>query len=83
MGLINQHQIGVADFMGAAMDGLDACKQNTGLRLALAQARRINAGRCLRPKPDHLGMVLGDQFAHMGHDQDALIRPSLQHPFDE
>ena len=28
-------------------------------------------------------VVLRDQLADMRHDQDALIRPSLQHPFDE
>ena len=39
MRLIDQDQIGVADFLRAAMDRLDACEENASLCLALAQAR--------------------------------------------
>ena len=83
MRLVDQHQIGVADFGRAAVDRLDAREEDPRLRLALAEARRIDARRSIGPEADHLGIVLRDQFADMGHDQDPLIRPGLQHAFDE
>ena len=83
MRLVDQHQIGVADLGRAAVDRLDAGEEGPCLRLALAEARRIDARRSIGPEADHFGMVLGDQLAHMGHDQDALIGPDLQHALDE
>ena len=60
--LVDEYQVAMADFRSAAMHGLDARKENTGVRLASAKPSRIDSGRGLGPQPDHLGMVLGDQL---------------------
>ena len=78
--LVDQHQIALLDLVGAPVDRLDAGEQHARTDLALAQSRRIDAGRCVGPQPDHLGMVLRDQLAHMSDDQDALIGPALSTP---
>ena len=83
MRLVDQHQIALLDFIGAPVDRLDAGEQHPRADLALAQPGRIDAGRRLGPQADHLGMVLRDQLAHMGDDQDALVRPLLQHALNE
>ena len=83
MRLVDQHQIGVADLGRAPVDRLDTGEEDPRLRLALAEARRIDARGRIGPEADHLRMVLGDQLANMGHDQDALIGPGLQHALDE
>ena len=83
MRLVDQHQIALLDLVGAAVDRLDTGEQHARTDLALAQSRRIDAGRRLGPKPHHLGMVLRDQLAHMGDDQDALIGPLPQHALNE
>ena len=83
MRLVDQHQIALLHVVGAAVDRLDAGEQHLRADLALAQAGRVDAGRRIGPQPDHLGMVLRDQLAHMGDDQDALIGPLPQHALDE
>ena len=44
---------------------------------------RVDAGGRVGPQSHHLGMVLGDQLAHVGDHEDALVGPLLQHALDE
>jgi len=73
----------VAHFPQLAVDGLDAGKEDAGGNVTLLQARRVDAGRRLGPQAFQLSVVLLDELADMGHDQDALIGPGLEHAFDE
>jgi hypothetical protein len=83
MGLVDQHQIGMADARRLVVDGLDAGEEDPGPRIAAAESGRVDACRRLGPEPQHLGMVLRDQLPHMGDDEHALIRPGLEHAVDE
>ena len=77
MRLVDQHQIAVLHVVGAAVDRLDAGEQDLARRSRACQPGRVDAGRRVGPQPDHLGVVLRDQLAHMGDDQDALVGPVL------
>ena len=83
MRLVHQHQIALLDAVGLAVDRLDAGKQDTGAEIATAQPGGIDAGGSIGPEAEQFGMVLGDQFADVGDDQDALVGPLLQHLADE
>jgi hypothetical protein len=83
MGLVDQHQIGMADTRRLVVDRLDAGEEDPGPRIAAAETGRVDARRRLRPEPQHLGMVLRDQLADMGDDQHALVGPGLEHAVDE
>ena len=83
MGLVDQHQVALLHVVGPAMDRLDAGKQDPRLDIAAAEPGRIDPRRRLGPQSHHLGMVLGDQLAHVGDHENALVGPLLQHALDE
>ena len=83
MRLVDQHEIGMADLACLVVDRLDAGEEDRGLNIAAAEPGRVDAGRRVGPEPDELGIVLRDQLADMGDDEDALVGPGLQHAFDE
>ena len=83
MRLIDQDQIGALDVVGSAMDRLDAGEQDLSVDLTPLEPRAVDAGRRLRPQAEELGVVLADQLAHVGDDENALIRPGLEHLPDE
>ena len=81
--LVDQHQVALLHVVGAAVDRLDAGEQHLRPDLPPAEPGRVDAGRRVGPQPHHLGVVLGDQLAHVGDHEDALVGPLLQHALDE
>ena len=73
--LIDQHQIAALDVVGALVDALDAGEQDLRVQIALVQPGRVDAGRGLRPQPDHLAVVLRDQLLDVGDDEDSRVGP--------
>ena len=73
--LVDQHQVALLHVVGAAVDRLDAGEEDARAEVAAAEPGRVDAGRRVAPEPDQLGVVLGDQLADMGDDQDALVGP--------
>ncbi len=83
MGLVDQHEVDMLDVVGTPVDRLDAGEEDACLCLAAAEPGAVDAGRRLGPEAEELGVVLADQLAHMGEDEDALVRPGLEDFPDE
>ncbi len=83
MRLVDQHQVALLHVVRPAVDRLDAGKEDAGAEVTPAEPGRDDARRRIAPEPDQLGMVLGNQLAHMGHDEDALVGPGAQNALDE
>ena len=75
MRLVDQRQIAALDVVGALVDALDAGEQDLRMQIALVQPGRVDAGRRVRPQPEHLGVVLRDQLLDVGDDEDPRVRP--------
>ena len=73
--LVDQHQIAALDVVGALVDALDAGEQDLRVQIALVQPGRVDAGRGLRPQPDHLAVVLRDQLLDVGDDENSRVGP--------
>lgn len=52
-------------------------------KIATTEPGGVDASGRVAPEPDQLGEVLRDQFADMGHDEDALVGPGAQNALDE
>jgi len=81
--LVDQHQVALLDVPGAAVDRLNAGEEDARPEIAPAEPGGVDAGRRVAPEADQLGVVLRDQLADVGDDEDALIGPGLQHALDE
>ena len=81
--LVDQHQVALLHVVGAAVDRLDAGEEDAGAEVAPAEPGGVDAGRRVAPEADQLGVVLRDQLADVGDDQDALVGPGAQHALDE
>ena len=73
--LIDQRQIAALDVVGALVDALDAGEQDLRVQIALVQPGRVDAGRRVRPQPDHLAVVLRDQLLDVGDDENPRVGP--------
>ena len=83
MRLVYEDEVAVTDFHCTAMHRLDAGEENARIRLAPPEPGGIDPRRSLGPQPHHLGVVLGNEFAGMGDDEDALVGPRLEHALGE
>ena len=69
--LVDDGEIDMPEIAGAPGDRLHAGDEDLAPELALAEPGRVDARRGVGPEPDQRRVVLRDQLAHVGDDQDA------------
>jgi hypothetical protein len=79
MGFVYDHEVERVEVAGPVPDRLDAAEQHLCAGLAATEAGGIDTRRCLRPERQEFAVVLCDEFAAVGDDDDAMAGIAIEH----
>ncbi|GJD74797.1 hypothetical protein CFIICLFH_3033 [Methylobacterium goesingense] len=74
VGLVHHDEVERSDLGYAVPDRLDAAEQHLRPLVPAPEPGRVETGRRARPEVQELAVVLGDQLAGVGDDEDAVRR---------